>query len=175
MGEERQLIKTSSANTVNLYKFLEKNPSEALTLREIAERMEISTPKITAGAVSLAKKGILTRTEELDEKNDKVIRFQFAQPADFTFEEKKTISDKGVQLIEYLKANVDKDLTAADIAEPGQFTAEGTVPIAITGIFNALVKRGLGFREEALVEMPDGEQKVLKFLKLTEEGINFKY
>lgn len=162
-------IKTKSQTTVDAYEFLEANKEKAFTLKEIAEALGVASNKVTGSVVALAKKEILTKSEvEVDGKPFKA--YQWASPAEFVFEEVKSISDKGVQMLQYLQANQGADLTAAEIAAD-----MGVVPIAVNGVINGLVKRGLAAREEATALMPDGTEKTVKFIVLTEEGKAYQF
>ena len=72
-------------------------------------------------------------------------------------------------IIKFLQANADKDMTAADVAE-----ALGLEKKSVDGTFTAALQRkGYGFREEAEVEVEDGKHATVKFLKLTEAGVNY--
>ena len=72
------------------------------------------------------------------------------------------------KVFDYLKDNADKDLTAADVAE-----ALGLEKRTVDGIFTSAIQRkGLGIRTPAEVELEDGTHKAVKFLSLTEEGMN---
>lgn len=69
----------------------------------------------------------------------------------------------------YLKENVNKDLTAADVAE-----ALGLEKRQVDGIFtSALQRKNLGVRELAEIELADGSHQKVKYLRLTEEGMAF--
>ena len=69
----------------------------------------------------------------------------------------------------YLKENVNKDLTAADVAE-----ALGLEKRQVDGIFtSALQRKKLGVRELAEIELADGSHQKVKYLRLTEEGMAF--
>ena len=73
------------------------------------------------------------------------------------------------KVFDYLRNNTDKDLTAADIAE-----VLGLEKRQIDGIFtSALQRKNLGMRELAEVELADGSHQKVKYLRLTEEGMNF--
>jgi hypothetical protein len=62
----------------------------------------------------------------------------------------------------------DKNITAADIAE-----GTGLAPKTVNGVITmAFQKKGLMERVPATVEI-DGEQKAVKFIKLTAEGKAF--
>lgn len=162
-------VKTKSQTTVDAYEFLAANKGEAFTLKQIAEALGVATNKITGSVVSLAKKEILTKSEvEVEGKPYKA--YQWAAPAEFTFDEVKVISDKGVQMLQYLQANDGVDLTAAEIA-----AEMGIAPIAVNGVVNGLVKRGLAAREEATALMPDGTEKVVKFIVLTDAGKEYSF
>ena len=58
------------------------------------------------------------------------------------------------------------DVTVHDLSE------DIGLPVnSITGIFNSFVKKGLGERVIAEVELEDGSHKTVKFLKLTDAGL----
>lgn len=164
-------IVTKSENTVAAYEFLEANKDKAFQIVDIAKGTGLTPAKVTSGVVSLSKKGILIRREEEveGEKGTKKT-FQWAKPAVFVFETAKKMSDKGVQLLQYLQRRDGEDFTAAEAAED-----LGVAPIAVNAVLNSLVKRELAFREEALVEMPDGSEKVIKFAKLTDKGRSYEF
>lgn len=162
-------IQTKSQTTVDAFEYLKGNQGQAFTIKQVAEALGVTTAKVTGGLVSLAKKGIVERSEVA--VGDKTFKaYTFAQDAEFAFEEPKNMSDKAVQLLQHMQANVGVDLTAGDIAE-----SLGMVPIAINGVANGLVKRGLVVREAAEVEMPDGATKTIKFLVLTDEGKAYQF
>jgi DNA-binding MarR family transcriptional regulator len=73
-------------------------------------------------------------------------------------------TEKSIQVINYLRENANEDLVLAEVSEGTGLTKQ-----AVTGVFNALVKKGIGYREEATVEV-DGAEKVIKFLRLTDHG-----
>ena len=73
------------------------------------------------------------------------------------------------KVFEYLKANNDADLTAADVA-----TALGLEKRSVDGIFTSAIQRkGLGVRTPAEVELEDGTHKAVKLLSLTPAGMAF--
>lgn len=168
-NEKMQKIATKSQTTVDVYEFLSANKEDAFTIKQIAEALGVTTNKITGSVVSMAKKGIATKDER--EVEGKVYKtYQWAAPAEYFFEEVKAMSDKSVQVLQFLQENDGGDFTAADIGAEIDMVA-----IAVNGVVNSLVKKGLAFREEAEVEMPDGSQKVLKFIQLTPEGKEYKF
>ena len=70
-------------------------------------------------------------------------------------------------VIEYLRG-VNADVTAADVAD-----ALGLEKRQVDGIFtSALQRKGYGVRVPAEVELADGTHKQIKFLKLTDAGMN---
>ena len=167
--KKMQKIATKSQTTVDVYEFLSANKEDAFTIKQIAEALGVTTNKITGSVVSMAKKGIATKDER--EVEGKVYKtYQWAAPAEYFFEEVKAMSDKSVQVLQFLQENEGGDFTAADIGAEIDMVA-----IAVNGVVNSLVKKGLAFREEAEVEMPDGSQKVLKFIQLTPEGKEYKF
>ena len=78
------------------------------------------------------------------------------------------MSDNAKKVLAYLKGIKNEDVTVHDISE-----AVGLPVNSITGTFNSFVKKGLGERVEAEVEMADGSHKTVKFLKLTNAGMSF--
>lgn len=69
----------------------------------------------------------------------------------------------------YVKEHNGEDFTAADIAE-----ATGLEVRSVNGIVtSAFQRKGLMVREEAEVELADGTHKKVKFIRMTEEGMNF--
>lgn len=73
-----------------------------------------------------------------------------------------------VSVINYLKEVNGQNVTAADVAE-----ALGLEKRTVDGIFTSAIQRkGFGVRTPAEVELDDGTHKAVKFLSLTEEGMN---
>lgn len=78
------------------------------------------------------------------------------------------ISVNARTVFDYVKAAGDKNITAADIAN-----GTGLAPKTVNGVVTAAFQRkGLMERIPATVEI-DGEQKTVKFIKLTAEGKAF--
>ena len=72
------------------------------------------------------------------------------------------------KVFSYLKSVNGEQVTAADVAE-----ALGLEKRTVDGIFTSAIQRkGLGIRTPAEVELDDGTHKAVKFLSLTEEGMN---
>lgn len=78
------------------------------------------------------------------------------------------MSDNAKKVLAYLKGIDNEDVTVHDISD-----AVGLPVNSITGTFNAFVKKGLGERVVAEVEVADGSHKSVKFLKLTNAGMSF--
>lgn len=74
-----------------------------------------------------------------------------------------------VALLNYLKENVDRDITAAQAAEELGLTQRQVDG----GFTSGLQKKDLGYREEAEIELNDGTHKKVKFLRLTDLGLTF--
>ena len=73
-----------------------------------------------------------------------------------------------IAVINYLKEVNGQNVTAADVAE-----ALGLEKRTVDGIFTSAIQRkGLGIRTPDEVELEDGTHKAVKFLSLTEEGMN---
>jgi DNA-binding MarR family transcriptional regulator len=162
------IVKTKSQATVDAYTFLAANKGTAYTIKAVAEALNVTSAKLVGGLVSLAKKGILTK-EDAEVEGKPYKTFAWAEEATFEFDEVKNISDKAVQVLTYLQNNPG-DATAADIA-----ATMGVAPIAVNGVVNGLVKRGLVERVEVTVEAPDGTSKAIKFVKLTEDGTAYTF
>ena len=79
------------------------------------------------------------------------------------------MKENSKKVLEYLKSINGQDVTAADVAE-----ALGLEKRQVDGIFTSAIQRKqLGVRTPAEVELADGSHKQVKFLSLTEAGMNF--
>jgi DNA-binding MarR family transcriptional regulator len=76
------------------------------------------------------------------------------------------LSENAKVVMRRLQELEDADVTVHDLSE------DIGLPVnSITGIFNSFVKKGLGERIIAEVELEDGSHKKVKFLKLTDAGL----
>jgi hypothetical protein len=72
------------------------------------------------------------------------------------------------KVLDYLKENNDTNLTAADVAE-----ALGLEKRQVDGIFtSALQRKGLGERVPDEVTLEDGSHQKVKYLRLTQSGLD---
>lgn len=79
------------------------------------------------------------------------------------------MKENSKKVLEYLKKVNGQNVTSADVAE-----ALGLEKRSVDGIFTSAIQRkGLGVRTPAEIELEDGTHKAIKFLSLTDEGINF--
>lgn len=79
------------------------------------------------------------------------------------------MKENSKKVLNYLKDNDGKDLTAVDVA-----TALGLTDKQVNGIFTSAIQRKeLGVRVPAEIELEDGTHKGIKLLKLTEKGLAF--
>lgn len=79
------------------------------------------------------------------------------------------MKENSKKVLEYLKKVNGQDVTSADVAE-----ALGLEKRSVDGIFTSAIQRkGLGVRTPAEIELEDGTHKAIKFLSLTDEGMNF--
>ena len=79
------------------------------------------------------------------------------------------MKENSKKVFNYLKQINWTDVTAADVAE-----ALGLEKRSVDGIFTSAIQRkGLGVRTPAEIELEDGSHKAVKFLSLTEAGMNF--
>lgn len=73
-------------------------------------------------------------------------------------------------VLDYVKANDGKDLTAADIAEGTNLEVR-----VVNGIVtSAFQKKGLMERIPAEIELEDGTHKAIKLIRLTDAGRAFE-
>lgn len=164
-----QTVNTKSENTIKAYEFLKANPDQMFTIKEVAEALGLTSPQVLGGLVSLAKKEIVARHEiEIEGKPAKAYSILDSE-VEFVMDAPKKMSDKAIQVIEYLKNGGDGQ-THKEIAD-----ALGVAAVAVVGVVNSLVKKGLATREEVSVEMPEGDAKTLKTVNLTEEGRNYTF
>lgn len=79
----------------------------------------------------------------------------------------KAVSEKSLIVLNYLKENEDKNLTAADIAE-----ALGMEKKTVDGVVTSGLIRGKNLAERipAEAELEDGTHKPIKLIKLTDAG-----
>lgn len=79
------------------------------------------------------------------------------------------MKENSKKVLEYLKKVNGQNVTSADVAE-----ALGLEKRSVDGIFTSAIQRkGLGVRTPAEIELEDGTHKAIKFLSLTDEGMNF--
>lgn len=79
------------------------------------------------------------------------------------------ISENSMIVLNYLKENDGKDVTAVDIA-----AATGLNSRQVNGVATALAKKGLMKRVEAEITNEDGTHDRVKFIVLTDEGKSFE-
>lgn len=80
-----------------------------------------------------------------------------------------SVSEKSLVVLDYLKANKDENMTAADIAE-----ALGMEKKSVDGIVTSgLQRKGYAERIPAEIELEDGTHKTVKFIKATEAGLAY--
>ena len=79
------------------------------------------------------------------------------------------LKENSLKVLEFVKANDGKNMTAADIAE-----GTGLNVRSVNGIVtSAFQRKGLMERVEAEIELADKTHKKVKFVKLTEAGKDF--
>lgn len=170
-------IATGSATTKKVYRFLKQNEGKSFTYAEIAEKLGFDKVASVLGSTnSLVKKGVVANGEEVVRKNKQGLDATYktvtiVPGVEVAFEDVATkstgISDKGKALLEAFRANPEPR-TAADVADEMSLAA-----IAVNGVANALVKRGLMERVVEIVSTPEGEREI-KLLRITDEGIAYK-
>ena len=78
------------------------------------------------------------------------------------------MSENAKKVLAYLKSVNGENVTVHDVSEALD------IPVnSVTGTFSSFVKKGLGVRECAEIEIEDGTHKQVKFLKLTDAGIAY--
>ena len=79
------------------------------------------------------------------------------------------MTENSRKVLDYLKAHYGEDITAQQIQ-----AALGLEKLAsVTGSVNGLVRNGRAVRTEATVEDAEGKTVTVKYISLTEEGLNF--
>ena len=79
------------------------------------------------------------------------------------------LKPNSLKVLQYVRANDGKNITAADIAEGTELDVK-----QVNGIVtSAFCRKGLMERVPAEIELEDGSHKSVKFIKLTEEGKAF--
>ena len=80
------------------------------------------------------------------------------------------MKENSKKVLNYLKAinGQNIDVTSGDVAEELGLTKR-----QVDGIFTAIQRKGLGVRTPAEIELEDGTHKAVKFLSLTNEGMNY--
>lgn len=79
------------------------------------------------------------------------------------------LKENSKKVLEFVKANDGKDITAADIA-----AGTGLEVRSVNGIItSAFQRKGLMARIPAEIELKDGSHKNVKFIVLTDEGKAF--
>lgn len=150
-----------STNTINIINYLKGHANENLTSADIAEALGVAKATVNGAFTSLQKKGLGVRVDAT---------INGAVPVKFltVTEEGRTadISEMGetVEKIMNYLSNATDHVTLDDLA-----AGIGLEKRSVNGSFNALVKKGLCARSEATVEAP----VAVKYLKLTEEGMNW--
>ena len=79
------------------------------------------------------------------------------------------MKENSKKVLNYLKGINGENVTSADVAD-----AVGLEKKQVDGIFTSAIQRkGLGVRTPAEIELEDGTHKTVKFLSLTDAGMNF--
>lgn len=81
------------------------------------------------------------------------------------------VSEKSLVVLDFLKANSGKQMTAADIAN-----ALGLEKKSVDGIVTSgLQRKGYAERIPAEIELEDGTHKAVKFIQATEKGLAYDH
>lgn len=80
------------------------------------------------------------------------------------------MKENSKKVLNYLKAinGQNIDVTSGDVAEELGLTKR-----QVDGIFTAIQRKGLGVRTPAEIELEDGTHKAVKFLSLTNDGMDY--
>lgn len=73
-----------------------------------------------------------------------------------------------IKVLEFLKEHNGEKLTSGDVAE-----ALGLEKRSVDGTFTSLQRKGLGIRTPGEIENADGSHSAVKWLSLSEEGLNY--
>ena len=84
----------------------------------------------------------------------------------------QAVSEKSLVVLDYLKANKDENMTAADIAEALGMEKKSVDGIVTSGLIR---NKGLAERIPAEIELEDGSHKPVKFIQATEAGLAYDH
>ena len=85
---------------------------------------------------------------------------------------KTAVSEKGLIVLDYLKSIGDQNVTAADIAAALDMATKSVDGIVTSGLIR---NKNLVERIPAEIELEDGTHKTVKFIKVTEAGMNYDH
>lgn len=77
------------------------------------------------------------------------------------------MKEKTRMVFDYCREHAGEDITAADVAE-----ALGIEKRSVDGSFTSFQKKGWGLREEAEILGDDDKHIKVKYLRMTEAGLN---
>lgn len=78
------------------------------------------------------------------------------------------MTDNSRKIFEHLKSNYGEKMTGNDIKD-----ALGVSISAVTGTVNGLVKKGYAVREQVTIDGADNKPVIVKYISLTETGLDF--
>lgn len=81
----------------------------------------------------------------------------------------KTVSEKSLIVLNYLKEHNGENMTAADIAEALDMPKKSIDGIVTSG----LQRKGYAERIPAEIELEDGSHKPVKFIRATDTGLAY--
>lgn len=89
---------------------------------------------------------------------------------------KNAISENSLKVLNFLKENQGENMTAADIAEALGMDKKQVDGIVTSGLIGTREpKKLLAERIPAEVELEDGSHRAIKFIKITDNGLNYNH
>jgi len=82
---------------------------------------------------------------------------------------KKAVSEKSLQVLNYLVENDGTNMTADDIAKALGMDVKGVNGVVTSG----LARKGYAERIPAEIELEDGSHKAVKFIRATADGLAY--
>lgn len=150
-----------SENSVKLLAFLKANAGKKMTSKDVAAELGIPEASVNGAFTAFSNKELGIREPGVV---DGTATVKFLKITDKARGDISEISEMGQAIIKYLIDTDNAPATAKDVAE-----ALGTTDKKVNGAFNGLVKKELGYRDEATV----AAKVEVKYLVLTEAGMAY--
>lgn len=151
-----------SENNVKVMNYLKGMAGKDVTAADVATALDMEKRSVDGIFTSFQKKGLGVR-EEGTQKGATTVSFLEITP-DGIASDREGLNENANKVLDYL-AEVQGNLVTADDC----VAATGIEKKSFTGVYNALVKKGLTARVPKAVEA----EVTVKYLRLTDAGMNF--